>query len=161
MVIIKTYNAITEIRNKIDDKDNVSFLDSELLAYLNEAIQYISNYLISVNSPLMIKEVVIENKDFVLPKEYVKSCGTYPIKVTGTKVELIDEPPIKFRYFESYPVVNDMDMELPFNNSVLDIVAIRLAVICAGNQLGADVSQDKTILDEINASIQSAISNAK
>ena len=78
--------AIQEIRNKINDRDCVGLDDSELLSYLNEAIQQISSYLISVNSPTMIKELTIEDENEIeLPQNFVKTAGNYPLKITANK----------------------------------------------------------------------------
>lgn len=153
-------DAIYDIRNKINDRDEIGMDDEELLSYLNEALQYISSYLVGANSPLMVKEVVISENKYQMPDDFIRFVGTLPIKTTGTEVTLLDEPPLKARYFASVSSVGIND-DMPFKQVALNQVAIKLAGIYAQNQQGLNVQQDKALLDELNASIAAAISGAK
>ena len=152
--------AIQEIRNKINDRDCVGLDDSELLSYLNEAIQQISSYLISVNSPTMIKKLTIEDENEIeLPQNFVKTAGNYPLKITANKACTAFWP-MNVRYFASYAPVSMSD-ELPFSHNAIDVIAIKLACVYATAQQQLDVTQDKSIVDEIIASLASAIGIAK
>lgn len=153
-------DAIYDIRNKINDRDEIGLDDEELLSYLNEALQYVSSYLVSANSPLMVKEVIISDEKYEMPRDFVRFVGTLPIKVTGAEVTLLDEPPLKARYFASVSPVGIVD-DMPFKQTALNQVAIKLAGIYAQNQQGLNVQQDKALLDELNASVAAAISGAK
>lgn len=152
--------AIEEIQCKINDRDKVGLDDAEILSYLNEAIQFISSYLVGANSPIMVKETVIYDDTYTLPKNFVRAIGTYPAKITGNTLELFDYPPMKFRYFASLQNVG-MDDEMPFTHEALEQVAIKLACIYANAQEQFDVTQDKSLLDEMTAAIASAIGAAK
>ena len=157
---MKVETALYEIRNKINDRDEIGLDDEELLSYLNEALQYISSYLVSANSPLMIKKLDIETETSTLPDDFVRFVGLQPVKITGTEVEALDDIPIKARYFANVKQVGIAD-NMPFTQLALNQVAIKLASIYAQNQQGLNVQQDKVLLDELNASIASAVSGAK
>lgn len=150
--------AIVEIRNKINDRDKVGLDDSELLSYLNEAIQYIANYLISIKSPIMVADFTANEAETVLPENFAKLAGGFPVKRTGNKIELLVEPPIKIRYLVSYPTVTS-DGVMPFEYEALNQSAIKLACIYANSQKQTDVTQDKGLLDEINTAIERAVSD--
>lgn len=152
--------AIEEIQCKINDRDKVGLDDTELLSYLNEAIQFISSYLVGANSPIMIKEEIIFDNTYTLPPNFVRAIGTYPAKITSNQMELFDDPPMKFRYFASLMNVG-MDDEMPFEHEALEQVAIKLACIYANAQEQLDVTQDKSLLDEMTAAIANAIGAAK
>ena len=156
---MKVETALYEIRNKINDRDEIGLDDDELLSYLNEALQYISSYLVSANSPLMIKKLDIEAETSTLPDDFVRFVGLQPVKITGKEVEAL-ELPIKARYFANVKQVGIAD-NMPFTQLALNQVAIKLASIYAQNQQGLNVQQDKVLLDELNASIASAVSGAK
>lgn len=157
---MKVEVALSEVRNKTNDRDEIGLGDEEVLSYLNEAIQYVSAYLIAANSPLMVKVLEIRGKEADLPQGFVRFVGLQPIKVTGTEIELLDEPPVKLRYFAnpSYVMFND---DMPFDNVALNQVAIKLASIYVNAQQRLDVQQDKALLDEINGAIAGAIGAAK
>ena len=156
---MKVETALYEIRNKINDRDEIGLDDDEILSYLNEALQYISSYLVSANSPLMVKKLDIETETSTLPDDFVRFVGLQPVKITGKEVEAM-EIPIKARYFANVKQVGIAD-NMPFTQLALNQVAIKLASIYAQNQQGLNVQQDKVMLDELNASIASAVSGAK
>lgn len=156
---MKVETALYEIRNKINDRDEIGLDDDEILSYLNEALQYISSYLVSANSPLMIKKLDIETETSALPDDFVRFVGLQPVKITGKEVEAL-ELPIKARYFANVKQVGIAD-NMPFTQLALNQVAIKLASIYAQNQQGLNVQQDKALLDEINTAIAGAISSAK
>lgn len=151
--------ALIAIRHKTNDRDEVGNSNEELLAYLNEAIQYVSQYLIGVNSPTMVQEMAIgenDSSEVDLPANFVKFCGTFPARITGDKIELLEAPPVKLRYFVSYPIV-EMDGEMPFHHDELNQIAVRLACIYVNNQQELDVQQDQALLTAIQDSIMAAI----
>lgn len=150
--------AILEIRNKINDREEVGLEDEELLSYLNEAILYISNYLIGIKSPAMVEELVIDKNTITVPENFAKTVGGFPIKRTGNTIKLLCEPPVTIRYLVSYKPV-EMDGEMPFSYEALNNSAIKLACIYANVQERTDVTQDKTLLDEINTAISNAVSS--
>lgn len=157
---MKVETAIFEIRNKINDRDEIGLDDEELLSYLNEALQYISAYLISANSPILIKTETINEGGFVLPDNFARFAGYFPVRVEGNIGELLDEPPVKVRYFVTADKVKATST-MPFTQLALNQVAIKLASIYAQNQQSLNIQQDKALLDEINGAIAGAISSAK
>ena len=54
--------AINQIRDKINDRDEVGLDDNEILSYLNEAIQYVSSFLVGAGSPLVINDLTLTQK---------------------------------------------------------------------------------------------------
>lgn len=157
---MKVETAIFEIRNKINDRDEIGLDDEELLSYLNEALQYISAYLISANSPILVKTETINEGSFVLPDNFARFAGYFPVRVEGNTGELLDEPPVKVRYFVTADKVKATST-MPFTQLALNQVAIKLACIYAQNQQSLNIQQDKALLDEINGAIAGAISSAK
>lgn len=153
-------DAISDIRSKTNDRDEIGLDDEEILAYLNEAIQYVSAYLIGSNSPMMVRNLTVSESSFVLPKGFVRVVGVQPLKITGNEAELLEEPPFTFRYFTSSPFVGIGD-DMPFEQLALNQVVIKLASIYVQNQHSLNIQQDKVLLDEINAAIAAAINNAK
>ena len=150
--------ALADIRFKIHDKDEIEMTTEELLICLNEAIQYVSSYLIAANSPAIVADMVVEAEETELPVNFVKTAGIFPIKVTGNVMRWLDYEEgatMNLRYFASCETVMEAD-EMPFKHDALNQITIKLAAIYAGNQLEAEVTQDKALLDEINAALAQA-----
>lgn len=148
--------ALIDIRHKINDRDEVGLSNEELLAYFNEAVQYISQFLISVNSPVMLKDLTINAATGTLPVDYIKMAGIFPVKVTGRSVKLLDTPPVTLRYFGVFDRA-EMNEDVPLKNEALIRVAIRLAAIYANNQQELDITQDKALLADLQNAILSAV----
>ena len=151
--------AVEEVRLKTNDRDGVGMDDQEILSYLNEAIQCICGYMVAAGSPLLVMDLNIEeggNMEIDVPKNFLKFCGTFPVRITGNKIKLLDEPPIKLRYFASYPTV-EMNDNMPFLHDELNQIAIRLACIYVNNQEELNVQQDQGLLTEIQNSILAAL----
>ena len=144
--------AIFDLRSKVNDKEVVEYTDEELLANINEAIQYVGAYLISQKSPLAVEEFVIDEKEFETPRNFTVTAGTFPIKITGNKGILLDEPPLTVRYFATYQDLTYED-EMPYNHAGLWPIIIKLASIYALNRNEFNIQQDKALLDEVNAQL--------
>lgn len=158
--------ALQDLRFKIHDKDIIEMTDDELINCLNEAIQYVSAFLIGRNSAIMVKDMEISDEETTLPENFVKTAGIFPVKITGNKMRWLEyeepeeeseeKPFIKVRYFATCPAITIND-DMPFAHDALNQTTIKLAAIYCGNQLESDIGQDKALLDEINAALASTI----
>ena len=152
-------SALSEIINKINDRDSVGLDDTELLAYLNEAIQFISQYLAAVNSPVLLQDVTISSATGTLPDNFIKLAGVYPVKITGYSIKLLETPPQTIRMFVGYGNAAASG-DVPLTSEALIRVAIRLAAIYANNQQELDISQDKALLADLQNAIMAAVGGA-
>ncbi|MBR1494258.1 MAG: hypothetical protein IJ601_04335 [Acidaminococcaceae bacterium] len=152
--------ALIEIRNKINDRDEVGLSNEELLAYFNEAIQFISQYLTAADSPILIQEITVSTAGIPLPENFIKTAGIYPVKITGNTIQSMDETATTIRCYIGFGRA-DMNEEVPLHNEALTRVAIRLATIYANNQQELDITQDEKLLAEFQSAILSAIGGNK
>ena len=67
--------ALQDLRFKIHDKDIIEMTDDELVNCLNEAIQYVSAFLVGRNSPIMVKDMEVTDEETTLPENFVKTAG--------------------------------------------------------------------------------------
>ena len=148
--------ALIEIRNKTNDRDEVGLSNEELLAYFNEAIQFISQYLAAANSPVLIQELSVSTAGMALPENFIKTAGVFPVRITGNTIQSVDDTATTIRCYIGFGRADMMD-EVPLTNEALTRVAIRLATIYANNQQELDVTQDKALLAELQQSILAAV----
>lgn len=152
--------ALIEIRNKINDRDEVGLSNEELLAYFNEAIEFISQYLAAANTPVLLHDTTITTATATLPDNFIKLAGIFPVTITGNTIALLDTPPQTIRYYAGFGRA-DMNEEVPLVNEALVRVAIRLAAIYANNQQALDVTQDKSLLNDLQNAIMAAVGVAQ
>ena len=148
--------ALIEIRNKTNDRDEVGLSNEELMAYFNEAIQFISQYLAGINSPVLLQDFTISTATATLPDNFIKLAGIFPVKITGNIVKPLGTTPTTIRIFAGFERA-DMNEEVPIKNEALIRVAIRLASIYAQNQHELDVTQDKGLLVDLQNAIAAAV----
>ena len=154
--------ALADIRAKIHDQDVIEMTDADLLTCLNEAIQFISSFIIEAKSPLLVNDMTISAETTTLPDNFVKTAGMYPVKVTGNTLKWLDYEEgrtMKLRYFASCTPVTANGV-MPFTQAALHQIIIKVAAIYAGNELEADISQDKILSDEESAALARVIGGA-
>lgn len=157
---MKVLNAIDMLRKRVNDEYESGYSDDVLLGYLNDALGYLGSALISVLNPSMIKEIVIDESENpaelttnLIPKNFVKTAGNYPIRITGSTFEIMDgSKQIRIRYFATFDNVTNED-DFPFKNALYDTVVIKLACIYALNQHEFDTAQDQVLAEKLNAVI--------
>ena len=155
---MKTREAVSRMRSSTHDVTE-EYNDVECVWFLNTAIHTISAQLIASNSPFMVKEGIFHDGGS-FPKEYYRTAGGFPIKVTGHKIKfLIDAEDLTIRYFYTPYEVTLMDEaeDMPFDNEALNELAVRVAVILASNENEFDVSQDTNIQQMIQQAIASGL----
>lgn len=150
--------AIQEIRNKTNDREGIGDLENnEILSYINEAIAFLSAFFISAGNPLAIKEVELNDGD-ILPADFTKTAGAFPMKITGREVALFNKrKPLKVRYFAEILPLKTEDDAMPFEMQSLNTVLIKMAVIYVFNQQRFNVQQDQAITTELMNIINSAL----
>lgn len=137
--------AINFIRQEVNDETN-EYPDSQLIRYINAAIQQASMILIGKNSYIMTKTTVLQNGD-ILPDEFIRFAGNYPLKIDGGIVELLDDvQDLKVKYFAVKKAIQSTDEEIPFKHEVILQFIIEAAAIMAFNHNEFEVSQDNNIL---------------
>lgn len=146
---MKVEKAVADLKKAGHDISD-EYSTDECLGFLNTSIQQICHLLIAGLSPQMVKEITVHNLED-LPTDFVKPCGSYPIRITGQIMKFLDDDmeSLRFRYFYTKPQLENITGDMPFIHEQLNDVAVRSAVILALNQNEYDISQDKALIDEI------------
>ena len=82
ITIVTTNEVLIKIRRNIDDMQKIKFSDEELIDLLNNAIDVLSDKLITEHDPEMIKTATINGQTEVLkPLNAIKFAGNYPVQI--------------------------------------------------------------------------------
>lgn len=151
-------DAIDRIRLATHDITE-EYTDYECVNYLNEAVHQIASTLMGGASPFMVKTTTLKTGD-TLPVGFCRTCGTFPFRITGGKVELLtDAEELPVRYFSQPELLTGATGEaMPFDQEQLNELAVRLAVIYASNENEFDVTQDTNIMQMIAQATQKGFS---
>ena len=127
------------------------------IEFLNTALQQTSSLLISAQYPALVKEVLVRNGDR-LPQNYMKAAGTYPIRMTAGRAEIVDgSNSVRFRYWATPDLLDELTEELPYPHDAINDVVVRAATILALNENEYDVTQDSNLLTALQNAIASAM----
>ncbi len=154
-MIMTVEDAVKRIRAAGHDISE-EYTDEKCVEFLNTAIQQVGSLLAAASWPLLLRETIVRDGD-TLPDNYMKMAGTYPIRMTNGRVEIVDDyETIRFRYFTTPSAVAFED-DMPFEHDGVNDVIIRSAVILALNENEYDVSQDTAIMTALQQAIASGM----
>lgn len=151
-----TNTAISRIKSAGHDISD-EYAVERCLEFLNTAIQQVSALLISAQYPALVKGITVHNGES-LPANYMKSCGTYPLRLTDNKVTIVDGSEyVRFRYWSTPTLLTDSSRELPYTHDAVNEVIVRLAVMLALNENEYDIGQDSGLLTQLQQAIASGM----
>lgn len=134
------------------------YSDEACLTFLNHAMQQTAALLISARYPALVQEMLVRNGD-TIPQNYMIAAGTYPLRMTSGKVEIVDDELefVRFRYFATPENLTEESKELPFAHDAVNEVIVRAAILLALNENEYDIAQDKGILDMLQQAVASGM----
>lgn len=154
-------DILWRVRERITDTDlngvDTDFTNTELVGYLNDAIDWLSLQLIQAKNPEMVKEMMV-TEGCIVPINFDSFCGLFPVALTGNRFNILDgSPSVAIRYFAvknhvKYVASSEHyePMYSPFKPAY-DTLLIQRTAILALNRNADDVSQDEKILAQQTA----------
>ena len=154
---MKISTAIARIKAAGHDISD-EYTNERCLEFINTALQQTSSLIISARYPALVKETLVREGD-TLPQNYMQAAGTYPLRMTNNKVELLDdEDAVRFRYWATPEALTEDDTDLPYPHDAINEVIVKAAIILALNENEYDVTADNSILSALQEAISAAMS---
>ena len=155
--MITVEQAIRRIRAAGHDISD-EYSDERCIEFLNNSLQRISALLIQARYPALVEEVVVHDGD-TLPKNYVQAAGTYPLRMTAGKAEIVDDSEfVRFRYFATPALLENSTDEFPYDHDGINEIVVRYAIMLALNENEYDITQDTNLLTDLQNAIAGAMS---
>ena len=152
---MKVSAAIAEIKNRIDDPNNIEYSITELTGWINDALDWLSVTFASIKYPEFTKETTITDGG-TLPEDYIEQCGINPIIISGQTVKLLNgATTYTLRYFYRLPFITYDPLTSSFTPADLPVkemltpVILQKASIYAWNRNNYDVAQDEALLNQL------------
>lgn len=153
MLITTAIKRIKDAGHDISDE----YTNERCIEFLNTAIQQVSSLLISAQYPALVKEIMVHNGES-LPTNYMKACGTYPLRMTDNKVTIVDDSEsVRFRYWATPELLTENLGKLPYEHDAINEVIVRLAVMLALNENEYDIGQDSGLFTQLQQAIASGM----
>lgn len=150
--------AITRIKAAGHDISD-EYSKGRCIEFLNNSLQQVASLLISAKWPALVQEMLVHDGDS-LPKNYMQAAGTYPLRMTAGRAEIIDGSDyVRFRYFATPDNLTGEDdaEELPFNHEAINEIIVRGAIILALNENEYELSQDTQLWTALQQAVASAM----
>lgn len=156
----KIESAIKRIKEATHDISD-EYSKEKCIEFLNTSIQRVASLLIQTNYPGIVREMIVHDGD-KLPKNYIRSVGMYPLKITNGVTRILDgNETVRFRYFATPdnidPITADENTEMPYQNDAINEVIIKYAIILALNENEYETSADSAILQDLQQAISGAM----
>ncbi len=142
------------LRQHLSDEQSVGWpQDSELLAYLDRAADFMSEELIAVKDPTLLKQFEVLGTA-PLPADFVAFAGNVPVCVIGRECEFYGDFPIDVLYWGKFPSPSKQSETeaLPYTHEQI-VLIVDIARVFALNKNEYDISQDMALLANIQQSI--------
>lgn len=132
------------LRDRLSDNLQSGYEDQELIAYINDAINFIWNVLINNNYYEVIADKVFTEKVNPIPEDWYKVTSQAPLVVHEDHIEVYGKLPLKIRYYTKPKFVSKTTDTMPFKNEGFSNIAAQLVIILAMSNHGfnMDVEQD-------------------
>lgn len=149
---MQVLEAINRMKASMHDVSN-EYDDAACIFALNTAVHELAALLIAAHYPDLIEEKDFMDGDMV-PEGFFRTCGLYPIRVTGGAIHfLAGMEKLHVRYYKM-PADMARTSTLPFRLSILNSLAIKIAIKILLNDNEFDISQDSSIQSEITQALQ-------
>lgn len=153
---MKLETAITRIKSSTHDISD-EYSRERCIEFINTALQQTSALLIAAQYPALVKEMTVRDGDS-LPQNYIKAAGTYPLRMTDGRAEIVDDSEaVRFRYWATPELITENTQDMPYPHDAINECIVQAAVILALNENEYDISADNSILSALQTAISSAM----
>jgi hypothetical protein len=132
------------LRDRLSDNLQSGYEDKELIAYINDAIDFIWHVLIKNGYYEVVGDVTFTKAQNVVPNDWYRVTNQAPLLIKGTTLEVYGKVPLTVRYYKKPPILTKDTDELPLKNEAFNNIIAQLVIILAMSNHGfnMDVEQD-------------------
>ena len=153
---------LQQVRYAINDTQKVEYTDAELINYVNDALRFVSNELIRLSSPLMLKTTTLNfiDNSADLPSDFIREeaviangivlnsipatqePGTLNYKILGNKIYSKNNQ-VLLLYYAGFPSVLALNQSVPIPDYMLSLVKSIVAFLALNrNEYNTSVEQE-------------------
>lgn len=132
------------LRDRLSDNLQSGYEDKELIAYMNDAINFMWHVLIKNGYYEVVGDAEFTAEENILPVDWYRATNQAPVLIQPPKAIVYGKLPLKVRYYKRPPQLTDVTDSLPFTNNAFNNLIGQLVIILAMSNHGfnMDVEQD-------------------
>lgn len=135
---------LAAVKNRLSDSLETGYEDDEIVAYINDAINFVWMFGIDRSYYECIGDHEFTQEEENLPEDWYKATNQAPLMEMGGKAKFYGKLPYKVRYFKMPKLIKTLDDEMPFKNTGLNNIVSQMVIILAmsNHEFNMDVEQD-------------------
>ena len=135
---------LAAVKNRLSDSLETGYEDDELVAYINDSINFVWMLGIDRQYYETIADHTFTKKEDKLPDDWYKATNQAPLVERGRIADVYGELPMKVRYYRTPQLIHSLDEEMPFKNNGLNNIISQMVIILAmsNHEFNMDVEQD-------------------
>lgn len=136
-------------RNRLSDNLQSGYDNDELIAYINDAINFMWHVLIKNGYYEVIGDVEFTAEENNLPTDWYRATNQAPILIKPPKAIVYGKRPIKVRYYKRPPQMREVTDTLPFTNNAFNNLIGQLVIILAMSNHGFNMDVEQDMLEAV------------
>lgn len=146
---VKELLSQAAVKERLSDSLETGYDTAELVAYLNDAMDFIWHVLIQQKYHEVIGDITLTTEQTDVPSDFYQFTNQAPVVVRNGKLECYGELPQTLRYFRKFPMIKDENSELPIDNWGLLDLATQIMIILAMSNHGFDMQTESDFAQAI------------
>lgn len=136
-------------RNRLSDNLQSGYDNDELIAYINDAINFMWHVLIKNGYYEVIGDAEFTAEENNLPTDWYRATNQAPILIKPPKAIVYGKRPIKVRYYKRPPQMREITDTLPFTNNAFNNLIGQLVIILAMSNHGFNMDVEQDMLEAV------------
>lgn len=136
-------------RNRLSDNLQSGYDNDELIAYINDAINFMWHVLIKNGYYEVIGDAEFTTEENNLPTDWYRATNQAPILIKPPKAIVYGKRPIKVRYYKRPPQMREVTDTLPFTNNAFNNLIGQLVIILAMSNHGFNMDVEQDMLEAV------------
>lgn len=136
-------------RNRLSDNLQSGYDNDELIAYINDAIDFMWHVLIKNGYYEVIGDAEFTAEENNLPTDWYRATNQAPILIKPPKAIVYGKRPIKVRYYKRPPQMREVTDTLPFTNNAFNNLIGQLVIILAMSNHGFNMDVEQDMLEAV------------
>ncbi|MBF1762511.1 MAG: hypothetical protein HXP18_01055 [Veillonella sp.] len=136
-------------RNRLSDNLQSGYDNDELIAYINDAINFMWHVLIKNGYYEVIGDAEFTAEENNLPTDWYRATNQAPVLIKPPKAIVYGKRPIKVRYYKRPPQMREVTDTLPFTNNAFNNLIGQLVIILAMSNHGFNMDVEQDMLEAV------------
>lgn len=146
---VKELLSQAAVQDRLSDSLETGYNMNELVAYLNDAVNFIWHVLIAHKYYEVIGDITLTTEETPLPDNLYKITNQAPVILKDHKIHCYGQLPQILRYYKEPPLIEHEDSEIPLENWGLLNLATQIMIVLAMSNHGFDMQTESDFAQAI------------